>query len=89
MEAAPLPAFQWAVLSGVIFAALTFLAAFCGLFAWLVAIAFRTNTLHGLGWSATRAEKPCQYWSGVAVYLVNLAVGALFFFIAVETIIGR
>lgn len=73
----------------MIFAALTFLAAFCGLFAWLALLAFQTNTLHGLGWSATKAEKPLRYWVGVAVYLLNLAAGSMFFLIILGTTKGR
>ena len=72
----------------MIFAALTLLAAFCGLFAWIAVMALQTNTLHGAGWSATKAGKPLRYWVGVAVYLLNLAAGSMFFLIILGTTKG-
>ena len=63
----------------MIYLAMSFLAAFVSLFVWLTSKAFRTRIAYGLGWSVARADRPMCFWFGVAVYLLNAAVGGLFF----------
>lgn len=63
----------------MIYFAMAFLAAFVGLFVWLATKAFRTRIAYGLGWSMAQADRPVRFWFGVAVYLLNAAVGCLFF----------